>query len=89
MASSWVLRLRTLPGLRYEKVTVRLLRETMRLIGDGDLKDIGCEGCEGGMSIGIGQAVHVPGGARTCGLDPVKETGVCPCLVFEDGSVDR
>ena len=40
------------------------------------------------MSIGIGQAVHVPGGCPDLWIDPVKETGVCH-VVFEDGSVER
>jgi hypothetical protein len=57
-------------------------------MGDGALKDIGCEVCEGGMSMGIGQAVHVPGGCPDLWIDPVKEPGVCH-VVFADGSVDR
>ena len=38
--------------------------------------------------MGMGQAVHVPGGCPDRWIAPVKETGVCH-VVFEDGSGDR
>ena len=60
MTSRWVARGRALPGLREEKVMVRSLSETMRLLARATLKTEG-RGISSGGAVVIRLTVNVPG----------------------------